>query len=67
MRTSGIEQRHPQNRRISRHRLARIDFHAPTVTDHHDASVRSENVEVAIEVDVGEHLQDDVDALSARK
>ena len=57
-----VEERHAQDRRVARHRLARIDLDAPAVADHDDAPVRREDVEIAIEVHVGEHLEHDVHA-----
>src|SRR5690606_803625 len=55
-------QRRPQNRQLLAHRLARVDLDAAAVADDDDASLRGEQREVAIEVAVREHLEDDVDA-----
>ena len=55
----------PEDRRVAPHRLARVDLDASAVADDDDAAVFGEQAEIAIEVDVRGHLEDEVDAAAA--
>ena len=50
---------------FARHGVARIDLDGAAAADDGDASARREEGEVVAEVEIGEHLEDDIDAASA--
>ncbi len=53
-------QRHPEDRAILRHDLARIDLHSSAIADDDDAAAGRDGAEIVIEVHVGQHLDDQI-------
>src|SRR5204862_8264569 len=57
-----VEQGHATNVGVISHGAAGVDLDAAAGADDDDAAAPGQDVEVLVEVDVGEHLDDDVDA-----
>src|SRR5260370_41696890 len=43
------------------HQIARSDGDVAAAADHHDTALQSKELEIAAKIDVGEHLENDVD------
>src|SRR5262249_60061088 len=50
----------------ARHKITRRDGYVPAAADDDDAAVLGKKFEIGSEIDVGEHFENDVDALPRR-
>ena len=62
-----VEQRHAEDDSIPAHRVAGIDLDTPATADHDDPPMLGKHAEVLVEVDVGQHLDDEIDASPCRR
>jgi hypothetical protein len=60
-----VPQHHAEDGRVAHHGLTRVDLHGATIADDHDAAAQGEHAEIPVEVDVGEHLHDEIDPAPA--
>ena len=60
-----VQVREADDRRVLPHDCARIQFERATIANDHDAAALGDQVEISHEIDVREHLDDQVDAAPA--